>query len=72
MGANALTCAVKGGHNKTISFLLERQIDFDMIAAPCELTAMFVSALLGRDASLRLLSDRGMYELLSDAINRHS
>jgi len=59
MGANALTYAVKGGHSRTVSFLLDRQIDFDIVASPCELSAMFVASLLGHDSSLRHLSDRG-------------
>ena len=58
MGANALTYAVKGGHGKTVSFLLDKQIEFDMRALPCELSAMFVAALHGYDAILRMLADR--------------
>lgn len=61
MGANALTYAVKGGHAKTVNFLLDKQIDFDMIASPCELSAMFSAALLGHDAILRMLIDRSKF-----------
>ena len=66
MGANALTYAVKGGHSKTVGFLLDRQIEFDTKASPCELSAMLVAALLGHDAALRLLSDRGQFLFLND------
>lgn len=58
MGANALTYAVKGGHGKTVCYLLDKQIEFDMRALPCELTAMFVASLHGYDAILRNLLDR--------------
>lgn len=63
MGANALTYSVRGGHIKTTKFLIDRQIEFDMIAAPCELSSMFVASLLGHDAILRVLSDRGKLTL---------
>lgn len=65
MGANALTCAVRGGHVKTAQYLLDRGIEFDTVASPCELSAMFVACLLGHDSLLRLLTDRGLLTLLS-------
>jgi len=68
MGANALTCAVKGGHAKTLRLLMSAGVEFDKVAAPCELSAMFVATLLGRDNIVKDLIDKGK-ECLAVGLN---